>query len=281
MRSFCRDAADFRRRISIVVNVLVHFFVTRLAHHLYSHIIMKSLLTSLLTVAFAGSLIVPTAAVAIPITPDTFEDETTMGWFVPGVSPNPPEVILTGGPSGVGDAYLDLTATGGGGAGSRLAVLNSSQWMGDYLAAGITAITMDVNNFGPEDLVLRLLFENFGPTPGPPTDLALTLAGVFVPAGSGWISVSFDLTNVGALLGTVGGALGDVDTLRIFHNPDPTFPGPNLGIPTVIATLGVDNITAVGDVTAVPEPGTLFLVGAGIAVASHLRRRRMRRAQAS
>jgi hypothetical protein len=59
--------------------------------------------------------------------------------------------------------------------------------------------------------------------------------------------------------GTVAGALSGADTLRIFHNPNPTFPGPGAGIPPVTAVLGVDNITAV-----VPEPGVIGLVGAGL-----------------
>lgn len=233
---------------------------------------MRKVLGSSAALICAACLLAPSHAGAIPITPDTFEDETTMGWHVPGPSPVPPVTITTGGPTGLGDAYLQLTAIGVPGPGGRLAVLNESQWSGDYLAAGITSITMDVNNFGPDELALRLLFENFGPLPGPPTDLALTLASVLVPANSGWISVVFDLSpaNLSALLGTVSGALGDVDTLRIFHNPDPTFPGPNVGIPLVTAQLGVDNINAV---TAIPEPGTMILLSTGVA-ALVVRRRR-------
>jgi len=53
----------------------------------------------------------------------------------------------------------------------------------------------------------------------------------------------------------------DTDTLRIFHNPDPTFPGPGAGIPPVTATLGVDNMTAL-----VPEPGTVWLLAGGVLV---------------
>jgi hypothetical protein len=79
---------------------------------------------------------------------DTFQDGTTMGWFVPGMSPNPPANSPTGGPGGIGDAYLALSSNGGMGPGGRLAVLNDSQWAGDYLAAGIVMISMDVQNFG-------------------------------------------------------------------------------------------------------------------------------------
>jgi len=192
---------------------------------------------------------------------DTFEDGTTMGWFVPGLSPVPPANITTGGPAGVDDNYMQLIATGGGGAGSRLAVLNESQWAGNYSAEGITFIHLDVNNFGPSDLYLRLLFEDFE-GPGPPVNFALTTNAIFVPAGSGWTGVDFRITaaDLTALFGTAAGALLDTDTLRLFHNPDPDFPGPGVGIPTVNVTLGVDNITAIG----VPEPGTMSLLAAAL-----------------
>jgi PEP-CTERM motif len=219
----------------------------------------------------------PAFAIAIPVVPDTFEDGTTMGWFVPsvmGAHPSPPTNIATGGPAGVGDSYLQLVAVGGGGPGSRLSVLNGSQWTGDYLAAGIAAIRMDVNNFGPDEMVLRLLFEDFE-GPGPPENLALTLADITVPAGSGWMTVVFDLSLANLdveAFGTVLGALSDVDTLRIFHNPDPAFPGPGAGIPTANVTLGVDNITALP--AAVPEPSSMALFAGGLAAALARRRRR-------
>jgi len=201
---------------------------------------------------------------------DTFSDGTTMGWFVPDAThPTPPVVEATGGPAGAGDAYLVLTALGGRGPGSRLSVLNESQWARNYLAGGITEIQMDVRNFGPDDVYLRLLFEDFDPSiPGPPVNLALTSNAVFVPGGSDWTRVSFAIApaDLTALIGAAEGAL-NTDVLRIFHNPDPEFPGPGVGIPTVIAQIGVDNITAI------PEPGSLWLLSAGVGLLFLARRR--------
>jgi hypothetical protein len=202
---------------------------------------------------------------AAPIGIDDFEDGTTAGWHVgdPAAHPADPVNVSTGGPAGAGDAYLQLEALGGSGPGSRLSVLNLSQWTGDF--TGVPAIGMDVNNFGPDDLVLRLLFVNFPAAPGPPTDVAWTLAPVIVPSGSGWNPVLFSLSaaNLFAppVFGTVAGALANVDELRIFHNPDPFFGGPNVGAPAVAATLGIDNI---GAVTAVPEPSSMLLMLAGL-----------------
>ena len=106
---------------------------------------------------FVFTVITASTAWAVPVGIDTFEDGTTMGWVVgEGPNPVPPVNVSTGGPAGVDDAYLQLQALGGSGAGSRLSVFNMSQWTGDF--TGVPAIGMDVNNFGPDELVLRLLF---------------------------------------------------------------------------------------------------------------------------
>jgi hypothetical protein len=224
--------------------------------------------------ALTAALLCSSAAQALTIgQTDAFEDGTTQGWGVPGASPNPPVNVATGGPNGTGDGYLQLVASGAGAgaAGSRLSVLNSGQWAGNYLATGIRTIRMDVNNFGPDDLYLRLLFEDFEGA-GPPVNLALTEDSQFVPAGSDWTEVAFsiDLDNLVALLGTALGAVTDTDTLRIFHNPDPAFPGPGVGIPTVNVTLGVDNITAVPEPSA---PTLALAVGLSLLAASAVRHR--------
>jgi len=204
---------------------------------------------------FVATMIFGSMAAATIGQVDTFEDGTTMGWFVPGMSPNPPANSPTGGPGGAGDSYLVLTSNGGMGPGGRLAVLNDSQWTGDYLTAGIVTISMDVQNFGPSDVYLRLLLEDFAGM-GPPVNLALTQAAL-VSAGSGWQKVSFSLRPVDlvTLFGTAEAAVANVDTLRIFHNPDPDFPGPGVGIPPIVTAIGVDNLTASG----VPEPSTTVL----------------------
>lgn len=216
------------------------------------------------TLLAAFCWLLPPAALADPLVVvgqvDTFAGGSSQGWHTGGpIVPPQPATVVLGGPGGPGDHFMLLTARGGGGPLSRLTVINSSQWAGNYLAAGVVAITMDLNNLGQTNLSLRILFED--PMMGPPTNLAFSTVPVFLPAGSGWTSVTFlvrpeDLT---AGLGSVNGALMNATTIRIFHNPDADFPPP-----AVVAQLGVDNIRAVG-AGAIPEPATLLLFGSGLA----------------
>jgi hypothetical protein len=225
---------------------------------------MRSFLNALIVCCFA---ITATATTIGQI--ETFTTGTD-NWTVgdPG-NPNPPTTAL-GGPGGAADQYLQLQANGVTGTpGSRLVVFNQTQWTGSF--SGIIGIVMDVKNFGPNNVDLRLLFEHM-PVPGPPQDLAMSLNPVIVPAGSGWVHVLFPINpaSLFVLIGTAAGALSDVTTMRIFHNPVPGFGGPGNGPPAIQVTVGVDNIQAV------PEPVALALVGGGL-IAIGLLRRRARR----
>jgi hypothetical protein len=190
---------------------------------------------------------------------DTFS-ASIEGWFAGGgafgqVPPVPPQVVATGGPAGPGDAFMLVTANGGSGVGSRLVAMNAMQWAGDYTAAGITAVTMDLRNFSNLDLTIRLFLED--PLPGPPVNTAVSSVGILLPAGGDWTPVTFpigsgDLT---VLQGDLATLLTNVTLLRIFHSTTDTFPGE-----PVVGALGVDNVRAV------PEPDSvlLFLLGATV-----------------
>lgn len=203
---------------------------------------------SVLAVA-AIALAVPAAAV-VPNQTDNFEDGSTQGWVVAPLGqphPAPPANVATGGPAGTDDNYLLLTSLGGLGPGSRLVSLNLSQWAGNYTAAGVSGISLDLRNQGNTDLHIRLLFED--PTSGPPTNVAMT-EDVYLPAGGGWTTVAFGV-NAGSLipvLGSVPTLLTNVTAIRIFSGVGAVFP------PEPIAgQLGVDNIHALGAVGAQTE----------------------------
>ena len=221
-------------------------------------------------VAVLLALSVPVSASPIVGQIDTFEDGGLAGWSVGPGHPAPPTNEANGGPGGVGDNYLRLTSLGGANAGSRLSAFNMAQWAGDYLAAGVTSIEMDLRNDGPDDVVIRLLLAGpFGPF-GPDNAVA-TLDSVFLPAGGSWVHAVFSLrpADLNVLLGTASGALSQAQELRLFHNPAPIFAGPPGSSPPVTAQLGVDNIEAV------PEPASVGLIGIA-ALAGLMRRSRQR-----
>jgi hypothetical protein len=188
---------------------------------------------------------------------DTFQAGAE-GWYVPAGTPLPPEVIDTGGPAGAGDAFLQLSSSGTGGAGGKLVVFGSNDWIGNYAAAGVTSIALDAKNLGTTNLQLRLYFKG-------PAGSALSTAGVNLAAGSGWTHLVFPLAPAALSGANPAATLANVTEFRLFHNESPAFP-PS----AVLGTLGIDNVTAVA---AVPEPGTLALWAAGAAILPIVRRR--------
>jgi hypothetical protein len=191
---------------------------------------------TLLCAVFACGASVPSALGITLGQIDDFEDGTTMGWSEGLPSPNPPGVA-TGGPGGAGDRYLRNVSSGVGTAGSRLVMFNTVQWSGDYVAAGVDVVRMQVANFGAEDLHLRLAIEGAGTRYG-------STAAVVVPADGAWRLASFGLSD--SDLSLVGGtaplptALAAVGTLRILSQVN----GPSWVGERIAATLGVDDIEA-------------------------------------
>jgi len=197
---------------------------------------------------------------------DTFEDGTTQNWANGGAPGVPPvENIDTGGPAGIDDNFMQVTALGGSGPGSFLTVFNRVQWLGDYVGLGVIAIEVDLRNFSKVDLNIRLGFKtDAGPGASGYLSTAFSLT-----AGSGWQHAIFFI-NPGSM--TAVGAPADFNTffsngfgeMRIINEAGAT----NLNGDPVAAQLGVDNIHAV------PEPSSTLLMAAGAFTFAALRRRK-------
>jgi hypothetical protein len=190
---------------------------------------------------------------------DDFQDGTTQGWG----GGSTPTNVATGGPGGAGDRYLQLSAAGG-----NLGANHLAPWSGDYAAAGVLALGFDLNNFGPDPVAVRItLFGDGG--------AFSTISEVELAPGSGWVSVAFGLGEADLVqtqgTGTLAQTLASVNTLLIRHDPDPL--SPPMQQNHVTATLGIDNVTAV------PEPGTALLLGAGLAALAAGSRRSRRAAR--
>jgi hypothetical protein len=177
---------------------------------------------------------------------DDFQDGTTMGWG--GNKLGTVTNIATGGPDGAGDRFLQTSVTG-----FHLGTKNTTQWAGDYQAANIEAVEMDLNhiNPGPQRLNIRVLL--FGPggtfaSSGVTADVPTNIWTHYV-----FGLTSSDLVHVTGGTGILDDTLAGVTDLLVRHDsPFPTSPGSHP--PHVTATLGVDNVHALpGSV-----PGTLF-----------------------
>lgn len=167
---------------------------------------------------------------------DDFEDGTTQDWSGAG-----PVNITTDGPAGVNDNYLQITATGAGTAGSRVAVHNSIQWGGSYPSQGVIGIRFD-GRVLTNDLVLRIAMNGAG-------GAICSTTGITVTAGSGWTSVTIpiDASSMQTVPGNgnvpdgtdVGLTLSNCTQFRIISSPSPSFQGE-----VIAAVLELDNITA-------------------------------------
>jgi hypothetical protein len=172
---------------------------------------------------------------------DTFENGTTQGWggSYPGYTPLP-LYVPAGGPAGPNDGFMEISTTG-----FHLATRNQSRaWTGDYLCAGVKAISMDLIHLsGNTDLRLRISL--FGP------------GGMFStidrtpPLGDqiGWTHHIFgltaeDLVYVSGGTGRLEDTLRQVSKVLIRHDsPMPSAPGRHP--PHVRASVGIDNIAAI------------------------------------
>lgn len=167
------------------------------------------------------------------------------GWQHPVPSGNQTSVQMES-PS---NNILLVTSSGGSGAGSRLVVPNStSAWTGDYTAAGITGVRVDLVNNSGLTLSMRVGIEGAGGSPNrwvsaSPVTLSPSDRGTFL----------FQLDS-GSMTSAGGGdflsAMANVTQIRILHNATAgDFKGAK-----VSGSFTADNITLV------PEPSSAAMV---------------------
>lgn len=168
---------------------------------IYSRFAERARLSAALAVTSLGAF---TQAIVLDQV-DTFQDGTVASW-AGGATPTN---IPTGGPAGVGDRYMRLSATQTNGPGSRIATINLAQWIGNYISAGVVVVEADMANPNAIPLEMRaVLHGQFG------TQWVSTQA-VVLPANSGWQRVTFlireaDLTRT----------IGDESYATVASNPE-------------------------------------------------------------
>lgn len=193
---------------------------------------------------------------------DNFESGNLQDWGG-GASPLN---INTGGPLGLNDNYLEITADGSG-SGGKLTTYNRMQWLGNYSAAGITGIAMDLKGFsspGNTNLSIRFALRTGtgSSAPGYVSTNAFSL-----PIDGQWHHAVFSLADMTAIgsPGSLNAVLAGPAEVRLLHAAsDNTTQGD-----TIVGRFGVDNIQAI------PEPASAGLLAS--CVGRLLLRRRARR----
>ena len=207
-------------------------------------------------IAAAAVLIFLVAAPAGAITvfqTDDFQDSTTQGWMADGLNPNPPLNVTDAGPLGLGDHALQVTAHGMGGPGTELDAFNTTQWSGDYISAGVTAIRFDANNVGLNPVSLGFQFNESN---------VLTLDTGSISPGSGWNTYVIPLSPL--VIGSPTN-LSNVTNLRLRFMQGGAF-------------FGGEEVDVLDDnIHALPEPGALTLVSCFLALVAFRRPRWERR----
>ncbi|HEY3392190.1 MAG TPA: hypothetical protein VGK58_05760, partial [Lacipirellulaceae bacterium] len=180
---------------------------------------------------------------------DDFQDGTTQSWLGANV-----EAVADAGPNGAGDTALRSSATGARfGANGKLIVYNDADsWTGNWTAAGVVQISLDVKNPNTFPLSMRLGIAGpdgfFGGGGGD----AHATDGISVAGDNAWHSISFDVladnfTPLNPTHPDAAAALADVTHFRILHHPEHSFIGE-----AIDADFLVDNIRTIGATAMVP-----------------------------
>jgi hypothetical protein len=172
-------------------------------------------------------------------------------------------LVTTGGPNGAGDSYLQVSS-GTFDSEPRLVTFNEAQWTGNYIAAGVNAISMSLKNFGASTLPIRITIRDAA---GGQTVGGYSSKNPFMlPADGQWHTAQFlldaaDMTPVGfSGLPPLATELTAVQDFRLVSAGQPSIIGDAIN-----ARIGVDDIRA----GSVPEPTaySLLIIGGAVLIA--------------
>ncbi|MBA3480183.1 MAG: PEP-CTERM sorting domain-containing protein [Pirellulales bacterium] len=175
---------------------------------------------------------------------DAFQSGATLEWRGSVVNS-----VADGGPMGAGDFALQAFSGGQG-----ITVFNEVQWNGDFTAAGVTQISMDVRNPNAFDLQLRLaISRGQRPLPHGMGPTYVTAASQTVASDGAWQLVTFNVSPVDFIPSgnnnestpNAAAALADVFHFRVIHNPTP-----GVFTSTGSGSVLLDNIRALGATVA-------------------------------
>jgi hypothetical protein len=183
---------------------------------------------------------------------DTFEDGTKQGWD------NGSNIgVGLGGPAGSGDHYLPALA-GGSGLPNRLEIVNRSQWLGNYLAAGVTGVEMDLRVGAPALTALSIRIAIRESTSASILSGYASTVPFTLPNDGQWHHVSFSLLtgNLTAVSSPqpLATDLANVADFRIIDAAVPATQGDFVGL----TGFDIDNIHAI------PEPASMSILLSGI-----------------
>jgi hypothetical protein len=186
---------------------------------------------------------------------DDFQSGTVNEWYGGTTITNVANGLL--GPS---DRYITVQSNGSGGTGGKVATHNSeARWNGDYIAAGVTGISVDMRNLGTTTLNMRLVLFGLG-------SRFTSTTGISLAPGSGWQHLTFPVSVAGLTRvlgsGTYNDSIGSVSQIMFRHDGGT----PSSGGEAINGIVGIDNVMAV------PSPGAAGLL-LGAAVIGSRRRR--------
>jgi len=224
-----------------------------------------------------------------------FEDFSVHGWTYGGSSAKADPSIL---PKVVqeanGNKYLQVTSTGGGtsgrGPGSRMSVINETEWRGNYNSAGVGSVLAKMKNMGDESLYMRAAFTT---RTLEEWHFAASDTYLELPADGKWYDLSFaiDAENITAFLGNSGECcftkwdfdevMGGVNQFKFHNGKDAHF----WGGAKISSVLGIDDISvssevsqsiilSAGELAPVPVPAAAWLFMTGLLGVAGISRKR-------